>query len=120
MRRRTATRPSDPSDRRVTFVICFLLAAIAWVVFYPTISAQFLNYDDNDYVYDNPKITGGLSFGAIGWAFTHIHADNWHPLTTISHMLDVQVFGLNVWGHHFVNVFLHATAAVLLFLALKE
>jgi tetratricopeptide (TPR) repeat protein len=94
------------------------LAGIVLFVFWPTLGAGFLNYDDNDYVYENPKITAGLTFAGIGWAFTHFHASNWHPLTTISHMLDCQVYGLQPWGHHLTNVLLHATAAILLFRAL--
>src|SRR5262249_20162392 len=64
--------------------------------------------------------TGGLTLDAIRWAFTHVHADNWHPLTTISHMVDCQLYGLQPWGHHLTNVLLHALVAVLLFLALRE
>ena len=54
------------------------------------------------------------------WAFTHVHAANWHPLTTISHMLDCQLYGLHPWGHHLTNILLHAVAAILLFLALRQ
>ena len=100
--------------------LCIGLVVLVLVVFWPTLGAQFLNYDDNDYVYENPHITSGLTLAGIGWAFTHFHASNWHPLTTISHMLDCQLFGLNAWGHHLTNVLLHALAAVLLFLALRE
>src|SRR5437667_8281692 len=53
-------------------------------------------------------------------AFTHVHAANWHPLTTIPHMLDRQLYGLQPWGHHLTNVLLHSAAAVFLFLALRE
>jgi tetratricopeptide (TPR) repeat protein len=85
-----------------------------------SIRHEFVSYDDNDYVYENPHITAGLSPKGILWAFTHVHAANWHPLTTISHMLDCQLYGLNPWGHHLTNVLLHATAAILLFLALQK
>jgi Flp pilus assembly protein TadD len=56
----------------------------------------------------------------VAWAFTHTHARNWHPLTTISHMLDCQLFGLKAGGHHFNNVLLHSVAVVLLFLVLEK
>ncbi|PYL26294.1 MAG: hypothetical protein DMF37_02675, partial [Verrucomicrobia bacterium] len=56
----------------------------------------------------------------IGWAFTHIHSENWHPLTTISHMLDCQLYGLKAGWHHFTNVLLHTIAAILLFIALRQ
>ena len=103
-----------------TGIICILLVAVVWIAFGQTLRHDFVNFDDNDYVYENPKITNGLTFSGIEWAFTHVHAANWHPLTTISHMLDVQLYGLQPWGHHLTNVLLHATAAVLLFLALLQ
>lgn len=101
-------------------LVCLLLVAVVWVVFGQTLRHEFINYDDNQYVYDNPRIANGLSFEGIGWAFTHVHADNWHPLTTISHMLDCQLYGLQPWGHHLTNVLLHSAAAIFLFLALRE
>lgn len=107
-------------DPRITGLVCLLLAAVVWVVFGQTLRHEFINYDDNQYVYDNPRILNGLSLEGIGWAFTHVHADNWHPLTTISHMLDCQLYGLQPWGHHLTNVLLHSAAAIFLFLALRE
>lgn len=107
-------------ERFLPGIICFCLVAIVWIIFGQTLRQGFLNYDDNLYVYDNPRITSGLSLDGIGWAFTHVHADNWHPLTTISHMLDCQLYGLEPWGHHLTNVLLHSAVAVLLFVALWE
>src|SRR6202047_3383420 len=102
------------------FAICIGLVAITWAVFGQTFHHQFINYDDPLYVYDNPHVRAGLSWHGIAWAFTHVHSQNWHPLTTISHMLDCQVFGLNPGAQHLVNVFWHSIAAVLLFLLLAE
>jgi tetratricopeptide (TPR) repeat protein len=101
-------------------VVCILLAGIAWIVFGQTLHYGFVNYDDGPYVYANPRIISGLSPGNVQWAFTHVHAANWHPLATISHMLDCQLYGLQPWGHHLGNILLHATAAILLFFALRE
>lgn len=112
--------PSTREGRVSTGIICFLLVAIVWIVFGQTLGHEFVNFDDPQYVYENPKITNGLSLEGIGWAFTHVHSDNWHPLTTISHMLDCQLYGLQPWGHHLTNVLLHSAAAVVLFLALLE
>jgi tetratricopeptide (TPR) repeat protein len=106
--------------RLTTGIICIFLVALVWIAFGQTLRHDFVNFDDNDYVYENPNITSGLSFNGIGWAFTHVHAGNWHPATTISHMLDVQFYGLQPWGHYLTNVLLHAAATVLLFLALRE
>jgi tetratricopeptide (TPR) repeat protein len=103
---------------RLTVGICLLLAVLTWLVFGQSLWHDFINYDDPRYVYENTKITGGLSLGGVAWAFTHIHSMNWHPLTTISHMLDCQLYGLKAGGHHFTNVLLHSIAAMLLFIAL--
>jgi protein O-mannosyl-transferase len=102
------------------FAICAALIAITWAVFGETIGHEFVNFDDPTYVSDNEHIRGGLSWHEVAWAFTHIHSHNWHPLTTMSHMLDCQLFGLNPGAHHFVNVLLHSASAVLLFLLLAQ
>jgi protein O-mannosyl-transferase len=98
--------------------VALLLVAITSAVFGQTSRHQFINYDDPLYVLDNAHVRAGLSWHAIAWAFTHIHSQNWHPLTTMSHMLDCQLFGVNAGAHHLVNVFLHSIAAVLLFVFL--
>lgn len=100
--------------------ICVALAGVTWAVFGQTLRHDFINYDDNLYIYENPNIISGLTGPAILWAFTHDHAGNWHPLTSLSHMLDCQMFGLNAGGHHFTNVLLHTFAVVLLFLFLRQ
>lgn len=115
-----AQRPSLGGDRLVTISISIFLLAIVWMVFGQTLRHEFVNYDDSSYVYENPIIQKGLTVSGIGWAFTHVHSGNWHPLTSISHMLDCQFFDLQPWGHHLTNVLLHAATAVLLFLALYE
>ncbi len=111
-------RESAGTHGRVV-AVCIFLAVTTWLVFSQTIHHDFLNYDDNRYVYENPEVTSGLTIHGIAWAFTNRHANNWHPLTSISHMLDCQFFGLNAGGHHFVNVFLHTVAVILLFLVLR-
>jgi protein O-mannosyl-transferase len=103
-----------------TIGICVALAALSWLVFGQTLWHDFVNYDDPRYVYENTTITSGLSISGTAWAFTHIHSMNWHPLTTISHMLDCQLYGLHAGWHHFTNVLLHTFAAILLFLALQQ
>jgi tetratricopeptide (TPR) repeat protein len=93
---------------------------VTWLVFGQTLRHGFVNYDDPTYVYENATVIKGLSLGAVAWAFTNSHARNWHPLTTLSHMLDSQLFGLEPWGHHFTNVFLHAMTVLLLFFVLWQ
>jgi protein O-mannosyl-transferase len=104
----------------VTACICVCLVVLTWAVFGQTIRYDFVNYDDPRYVYQNTRITSGISFANIAWAFTHIHSENWHPLTTITHMLDCQLYGLKAGWHHFTNVLLHCLAVVLLFLVLER
>jgi protein O-mannosyl-transferase len=108
------------NSRWVISGICICLAAITWLVFAQTLWHDFVNYDDESYVYENARVSAGLSWAGIGWAFTHVHSENWHPLTTISHMLDCQLYGLKAGGHHFTNVVLHSVAVLLLFALLRE
>jgi tetratricopeptide (TPR) repeat protein len=109
-----------PANARLKLAVCVALFVITWAVFGQTIGHQFVNYDDPLYVLENPHVNAGLSWRSAGWAFTHVHSQNWHPLTTISHMLDVQLFGLEPGRHHLINVLLHTLAAVLLFLVLAQ
>src|SRR5208283_2330716 len=108
------------SDRWLVLGVCIFLAAIIWVVFGQTLRHEFVNYDDDLYVYENPTVTHGLSLEGIEWAFTHSVCANWHPLTMMSHMLDYQLYGLNPGGHHLTNVLLHTATAILLFLVLRR
>ena len=104
----------------VNAMVAIFLLVIVWFAFGPALTHGFIDYDDQRYVVQNPWVTNGLTLGGIQWAFTHVHASNWHPLTTISHMLDCQLYGLHPWGHHFTNILLHAAAAILLFFALRK
>jgi len=109
----------DPGNHGISFGICLLLVAVTLAVFGQTIRYQFVNFDDDLYVYNTPAIKAGLTPKGISAAFTSQHAHNWHPLTTISHMLDCQLYGLNAGGHHATNVILHAVAVLLLFWVLQ-
>jgi tetratricopeptide (TPR) repeat protein len=110
----------DPSLRFASFYVCLALVAITWFIFGQTLRHDFVDFDDHIYVYQNPVINRGLSVAGVLGAFTHPHAGNWHPLTTISHMLDCQLFGLKAGGHHFTNVLLQTIAVLLLFFVLKQ
>jgi len=119
-RRAQSTGRPKISRRWLRLGICISLAVLTWVVFRQLLQYDFINYDDPRYVYENTNITNGLTIGGIAWAFTHIHSMNWHPLTTISHMLDCQLYGLKPGAHHFTNVLLHSIVAILLFLVLQQ
>jgi len=100
--------------------VCLGLAAVTCTVFGQTLAQDFVNFDDHLYVYENPRVIRGISTEGMIAAFTHTHARNWHPLTTVSHMLDCQLYGLNAGGHHLTNVILHTISVLLLFLVLKQ
>jgi protein O-mannosyl-transferase len=108
------------NSRWTPLAICAALAAITWLIFGQTLWHGFINYDDNTYIHGNSVVRNGISAHGIAWAFTHVHSQNWHPITSISHMLDCQLFGLNPSGHHFTNVLLQTIAVVLLFLVLWQ
>ena len=130
MKRRFIWKNVEPSlnceidsmnNSRVTVLgIAIFLFALTWAVFGQTGNYQFINYDDPLYVLDNAHVRAGLTWRGIAWAFTHVHSQNWHPLTTMSHMFDCQLFGVNPGAHHLVNVFFHSIAAVLLFILLAQ
>ncbi len=116
--RRAALPPLTPA--LVNVMVAIFLLVIVWFAFGPALTHGFIDYDDHRYVVQNPTVTNGLTLGGIQWAFTHVHASNWHPLTTISHMIDCQLYGLQPWGHHLTNILLQAATAVLLFLVLRN
>src|SRR5438034_8956768 len=111
---------ANAAGRRQVFGGFSFLVIITWLVFGQTLRYDYVNYDDNNYVYANPAITSGLTPQGIIFAFSGRHARNWHPLTTLSHMLDCQLWGVRAGGHHFTNVVLHTIAVVLLFLVLQQ
>jgi hypothetical protein len=101
-------------------VVCgFLLLAVA-VVFGQTARYDFIDFDDNEYVFQNTHVSRGLTVDGMVWVFTHRQVGNWHPLTGMSHMLDCQLFGLSPGKHHLINVLLHGAATILLFLLLGQ
>jgi tetratricopeptide (TPR) repeat protein len=89
--------------------------AAAVVVYLPVRHHEFVNFDDPQYVVDNRPVQAGLTWPGLSWAFTARHAGNWHPLTWLSHMLDVQLYGLDPGAHHVTSVLLHVASTVLLF-----
>jgi protein O-mannosyl-transferase len=96
-------------------LICLVLLVATFAVYLQVYNFGFLNYDDPDYVTDNAHVRKGLTRDGVAWAFTTTFAANWFPLTWLSHMLDVQLFGLQSGRHHLVNVLLHAIGTLLLF-----
>jgi len=101
-------------NKQLPLIYLFLtLAALA--AFRHVTSSDFINLDDHYYVTENIHIANGITAEAIRWAFTTGHAANWHPLTWLSHALDVQLFGLNPHRHHLINLLFHIASTLLLF-----
>jgi protein O-mannosyl-transferase len=138
-----APLPTEPDtrqhDARMAAAVCLFLLLAVMLVFGQTLWHGFVNIDDQDYVFRNSDVKGGLTLRGIEWAFTTKHAANWHPLTWLSHMLDCQIYGPPAdtgpdsetaenqlcdhyarfaWGHHLTSVLLHAATAISLFLVL--
>jgi tetratricopeptide (TPR) repeat protein len=111
--------PADSNRSPNRRLICLLLIQVTLALYRPVTNHAFINFDDDQYVTDNFHVKAGLSWPGIVWAFRSDYADNWHPLTWISHMLDCQLYGLNPVGHHFTNVIFHIANTVLLFLFLS-
>jgi Flp pilus assembly protein TadD len=105
---------------RRSAVVAFLIVAITLAAFARVGGNGFIALDDGAYVTDNPWVAGGLNGRSAAWAFTSFgYASNWHPLTWLSHQLDVSLFGLDAGRHHLVSLGLHAAAAATLFLGLE-
>jgi hypothetical protein len=100
-------------------VAAALLAALVAIAFSSARHNNFILYDDDRYIVANPAVRAGLTLSGLRWAFSSVEASNWHPLTWISHMLDVSLFGLDPGLHHLMGVALHAATAVLLLLAFR-
>jgi len=102
------------------WLVCLALAVAILVAYEPVRWNEFVRYDDDTYLTDNAVVRQGLTAEGVVWAFTTARASNWHPLTWLSHMLDCELFGLDPWGHHLINVLLHAANALVLLALLKS
>jgi Tfp pilus assembly protein PilF len=108
-----------PVGRAFPAVLCLLLVAATLGVYWPVTRCDFVNYDDPEYFAANPHVLTGLTPGNIVWALTTGHTGNWHPLTWLSLMLDVNLFGPGPAGPHVTNLLLHLANTALLFLLLR-
>jgi hypothetical protein len=95
-----------------------IIAVLA--IYWQVSSHDFITYDDNKYVTMNDHVRRGLTPESILWAFTDTASSNWHPLTWLSHMLDVQLYGMNPGNHHMTNVLFHMANTLLLFAVLRR
>lgn len=131
-RRRTTAKPlaqnptpekplqSFVNKHRQEILISLMMVVSCVLIFSQVRRFGFISLDDGSYIYQNPNLMNGLSLPAIGWAFTTFHSTNWHPLTWLSHLVDVQLFGFDSGFHHLTNVFFHALNSICLFLFLDR
>lgn len=117
---RAVQRESFFRQHRAEILICLVLALATAAVYWQVGNHQFINLDDDVYVYENPAVQAGLTAHGFAWAFTTFTSANWHPLTWLSHMLDVQLFGLDAGRHLYTNLVLHILNSLVLFLALRR
>lgn len=116
----SARESARPNIGRRELLIGAGLIVATLAVYGQVTSHQFINLDDDIYIYENPMVTAGLTTKGLVWAFTTFHAANWHPLTWLSHMFDAQVFGLNPGPHLAINVLFHILNSLLVFALLKN
>lgn len=124
--KKRTNQTSAPAVQRVStargqdLIIVGLIALACVVIYYQVAGFDFINLDDDIYVYENAAVAKGLSARSIVWAFSSFDAANWHPITWISHQLDVTLFGLNAAGHHVVNLMFHIANSILLFVLVRN
>ena len=107
-------------NKQYVLLICAGLALATVIAYEHLYHSDFVDYDDDMYVTENPHVKNGITGESISWAFTTGHAYNWHPLTWLSHMLDCQLFGTGPGWHHLTNLLLHIINTLLLFSVLKR
>lgn len=98
----------------VLISVCLLFA------YWPIRTLEFVNYDDDRYVTNNPRVQSGLTWENITWAFSTMTVSNWHPVTWHSHMWDCELFGLNPLGHHLMSLAIHLSNGILVFLVFRR
>ena len=106
--------PALPQSAVRSIVLASLALCTLWV-YWPARNFSFVNYDDDEYIYNNPRVQSGLTLSNVRWALCTTSAANWHPVTWLSLMLDRDLYGQAAGGYHFTNVCLHIFNALLLF-----
>jgi tetratricopeptide (TPR) repeat protein len=110
---------SGVSKDYATLLVALLLVVATLALYQHALQNSFVSYDDPAYVTRNIEVQKGLTGPSAVWAFTSTSEANWHPLTWLSHMADVQMYGVRPAGHHLTNILLHTLNVVLLFLLLR-
>jgi tetratricopeptide (TPR) repeat protein len=105
---------------RFDILVCLFIVMAVLAVYGQVRNHEFIGLDDDRYVFENATVKNGLTLDGVIWAFKSIHVSNWHPLTWLSHMLDVQLYGMNPASHHLTNVLFHILNTLLLFFILRR
>ena len=126
VREARSTKPWIMERLLAPLSICTILALITFAIFAQTFSFEFLKFDDNVFISENPQLKQGLSAKGLAWALTanlshfEVNAEYWEPLTLASRLMDVQLSGLDAGAHHRTNVILHLVAGLVLFGTLRQ
>jgi protein O-mannosyl-transferase len=113
--------PKAEAGKARPAAVAAMLAVLTVIVYTPSLSNRFVNWDDGEYVSHNAFLSNGMTWGSVRWSMVAFHAGNWHPLTWLSHAADVSLYGQKAaWGHHLTSVLLHAASAAILLLALSR
>ena len=111
---------NEPLHKNISLLAYGFLVITALAVYWPVLNHEFVNYDDDKYVTENPHLRRGITYDSVIWAFTTPHYHMWHPLTSLTHLLDYQLFGLNPTWHHLTSLLFHIASTLLLFGILKR
>lgn len=105
---------------RYEVLICFFIVIVTSAVYWRIGEFEFIEYDDHEYIIHNPHIQEGLTLKSITWSFKATYAVNWHPVTWLSHILDVELYGMDPGMHHRINQLFHILNILLLFHVLRR
>jgi tetratricopeptide (TPR) repeat protein len=111
---------NKPLHKNISFLVYGFLVITALAAYWPVLKCEFVKYDDDKYVTENPNVRRGITYESVIWAFTKPHYHMWHPLTSLTHLLDYQLFGLNPTWHHLTSLLFHIASTLLLFGILKR
>lgn len=109
-----------PLHKNISLLACGFLVITALAAYWPVLKCEFVKYDDDKYVTENPHVKRGITRDSVIWAFTKPHYHMWHPLTSLTYLLDYQLFGLNPTWHHLTSLLFHIASTLLLFAILKR
>ena len=109
-----ASLDSSLPNAWVIAIIYLGLALATLAIYWPVNQFEFVNWDDDSFVYLNPHVTSGISWENFQWSLGIHGPGQWHPLAFGVHQLNCQLFGLNAGAHHMVSVALHVLVTLVM------